>query len=313
MPIIVISYRRKDSNDVTRSIYHRLVERYGERSVYIDINSIQPSADYRVHIRRTLERALVVLAVIGNEWSGPRESGAAQIFDLDDPVRVEVETTLSSRRAVMPVLVNGARMPTEADVPHSLKLFPYLHAVEVRSGDDFSSDLRRLCHAIDRLTAAFWSLYVFAFLVLPFALLLFSYYLILIKFDLDPLYLRAAVALIAAVLGIGLCFQAGFRAFPAFITGAAVGLRIRLRHVVDKHGSQQSDSTVRPQPNHAFSRARLAGSDRIFRHYRGSDVGRQRARMGFPRETTPLAFLTQTAARVGAIMGSYIRPRPEEG
>ena len=224
MPIIVISYRRKDSNDVTRSIYHRLVERYGERSVYIDINSIQPSADYRVHIRRTLERALVVLAVIGNEWSGPRESGAARIFDLDDPVRVEVETTLSSRRAVMPVLVNGARMPTEADVPHSLKLFPYLHAVEVRSGDDFSSDLRRLCHAIDRLTAAFWSLYVFAFLVLPFALLLFSYYLILIKFDLDPLYLRAAVALIAAALGIGLCFQAGFRAFPAFITGAAVGL-----------------------------------------------------------------------------------------
>ena len=67
----------------------------------------------------------------------PARSGAARIFDLDDPVRVEVETTLSNRRAVMPVLVNGARMPTEADVPHSLKLFPYLHAVEVRSGDDF--------------------------------------------------------------------------------------------------------------------------------------------------------------------------------
>ena len=224
MPIIVISYRRKDSNDVTRSIYHRLVERYGERSVYIDINSIQPSADYRVHIRRTLERALVVLAVIGNEWSGPRKNGAARIFDVDDPVRMEVETTLASRRAVMPILVNGARMPVEAEVPDSLKPLPYLHAVEVRSGDDFSSDLRRLCRAIDRLTAAFWTLYVVAFLLLPFALLLFSYYLILIKFDLDPLYLRAAVAVIAAALGIGLCFQAGFRTLPAFVTGVGVGL-----------------------------------------------------------------------------------------
>jgi TIR domain len=224
MPIIVISYRRKDSNDISRSIYHRLVERYGERSVYIDINSIQPSADFRVHIRRTLERALVVLAVIGNEWSGPRESGAARIFDLDDPVRVEVETTLSSRRAVMPVLVNGARMPTEADVPGSLKPLLYLHAAEVRSGDDFSSDFRRLCRAIDRLTAAFWTLYVFAYLLLPFALLLLCYYLLLIKFDLDPLYLRAAVAVIATALGIGLCFQAGFRSLPAFMTGAAVGL-----------------------------------------------------------------------------------------
>jgi hypothetical protein len=224
MPIIVISYRRKDSNDIARSIYDRLVARYGERSVYIDINSIQPSADYRVHIRRTLERALVMPAVVGNEWSGPRQDRAARIFDHDDPVRVEVETTLSSRRAVMPVLVNGARMPMEADVPGSLKLFPYLHAVEVRSGDDFSFDLKRLCRAIDRLTATFWTLYALTYLVLPFAVVLFSYYMILIKFDLDPLYLRIAVALIAAALGIGLCFQAGFRAFPTFVTGAAVGL-----------------------------------------------------------------------------------------
>ena len=63
MPIIVISYRRQDSNDIARRIYEALKVRYGEKSVYIDIESIQPSADYRVHIRQTLERALVMLAV----------------------------------------------------------------------------------------------------------------------------------------------------------------------------------------------------------------------------------------------------------
>lgn len=224
MPVIVISYRRQDSKDITRRIYDQLVRRYGKNSVYIDVDSIQPSADYRVHIRQTLERALVMLAVIGQQWSGPRAGGTARIFDQDDPVRVEVETALANRRTVMPVLLNGTDMPSETDVPGSLKLFHYLHAIEVRSGDEFSSDVRRLFRAIDQLSAKFWALYASAYLALPFVLLLLSYYLILFKLDVDPMYLRTAIAIISAGLGIGLCFQVGFRTIPALLTGAAVGL-----------------------------------------------------------------------------------------
>ena len=224
MPIIVISYRRQDSNDIARRIYEQLKANYGDKSVYIDIESIQPSADYRVHIRQTLERALVMLAVIGTEWADVRADGSVRIFEPDDPVRDEVETMLANRRAVMPVLVNGARMPTETEVPDSLRPFRYLHAIAVRSGDEFPSDINRLFRAIDALTAKFWTLYAAAYLVLPFVLALLSHYLLLFKFDVDPLYLRIAIAAISAALGIGLCFHVGFRALPAFITGAAVGL-----------------------------------------------------------------------------------------
>ena len=129
MPIIVISYRRQDSNTIARRMYEALKAHYGEKSVYIDIESIQPSADYRVHIRQTLQRALVMLAVIGTEWRGVRADGSVRIFDSDDPVRDEVETMLGNRRAVMPILVNGAGMPTDAEVPDSLRRFRYLHAV----------------------------------------------------------------------------------------------------------------------------------------------------------------------------------------
>ena len=224
MPIIVISYRRQDSNDIARRIYEQLKANYGEKSVYIDIESIQPSADYRVHIRQTLERALVMLAVIGTQWAGVRADASVRIFEPDDPVRDEVETVLANRRAVMPVLVNGARMPTETEVPDSLRPFRYLHAIAVRSGDEFPSDINRLFRAIDALTAKFWTLYAAAYLVLPFVLALLSHYLLLFKFDVDPLYLRISVAAISAALGIGLCFHVGFRALPAFMTGAAVGL-----------------------------------------------------------------------------------------
>ena len=222
MPVILISYRRADAKEIAGRMHKELVSRYGKR-VYIDIDSILPSADYRVHITQALERALVMVAVIGKDWAGPRAESKPRIFDQDDPVRAEVETAFANHRSVLPVLVNGASMPAEADLPESLAQLPYLNAIVVRSGDAFSSDMQRLFRAIDQLSLQFWTLFTSAYLVLPFALMLLSQYLILFKIDTNPMYLRLAVTAIAAALGFGLCFHIRFRTVATLITGAAVG------------------------------------------------------------------------------------------
>ena len=225
MPIILISYRRADSKEISARIHKELVSRYGKKSVYIDIDSILPSADYRVHITQALERALVMVAVIGKDWAGPRAEGKPRIFDAEDPVRAEVETAFANHRPVLPVLVNGAGMPSEADLPESLAELPYLNALVVRSEEEkFSSDIERLFHAIGQLNLQFWTLFTSAYLVLPFALVLLSQYLILFKIDTNPIYLRLAIAAIAAALGFGLCFHIRFRTVATLITGAAVAL-----------------------------------------------------------------------------------------
>ncbi len=223
MPVILISYRRADSKEIVRRIHEQLVARYGKSSVYIDIDSILLSADYRVHITQALERALVMVAVIGKDWAGPRAEAKPRIFDADDPVRAEVETAFANHRAVLPVLVNGSGMPKEADLPESLGQLPYLNALVVRSGDEFSSDMERLFHAIDQLSLQFWIVFTSAYLVLPFALVLLSQYVILFKIDTNPLYLRLAIIAIAAALGFGLCFHIRFRTVATLITGAALG------------------------------------------------------------------------------------------
>lgn len=225
MPIIVISYRRQDSRDITRRVYENLVRRYGKKSVYMDIHSNLPSGDYRAQVRQAVHRALVMLTVIGPRWIGPRPNAVARIFDPDDPVRIEVETALANRRSVMPVLVNGAGMPSEADIPQSLKALPYLHAIEINGAKELSqATLKPLFAAIDKLNATFWLLYVSIYLILPSVLLLLGDYLILFKFDLDPLLLRLAIFAISAALGVGLCLQVGFRTIAAFISGTVVGL-----------------------------------------------------------------------------------------
>ena len=85
-------------------IHEHLVSRYGKKSVYIDIDSILPSADYRVHITQALERAVVMAAVVGNDWAGQRAQGNPRIFDEEDPVRAELETAFVNRRSILPVL-----------------------------------------------------------------------------------------------------------------------------------------------------------------------------------------------------------------
>ena len=242
MPVILISYRRADSKDITGRIHEQLVRRYGKKNVYIDVDSIQAAADYRVHITQALERALVMVAVIGKDWAGPRPEGKSRIFDQDDPVRAEVETAFANHRSVLPLLVNGAGMPAEADLPESLAKLPYLNALTVRSGDEFSSDMERLLRAIDQLSAQFWTLFTSVYLVLPFVLVLLSQYLIFFVIDTSSLYLRLAVTAIAAALGIGLCFHIGFRTVATLITGAAVGLATGLGMIAS--ATMLNDSTL---------------------------------------------------------------------
>ncbi|HZX67405.1 MAG TPA: toll/interleukin-1 receptor domain-containing protein [Candidatus Elarobacter sp.] len=147
---IVISYRRADSAAIAGRILDRLVARYGAASVFIDIDGIPVGVDFRDHVRRTLEHADAVVVIVGPRWTGPRDGGA-RIRDDDDPVRVEIEATLSLGVPLCPVLVDGAAMPAEAELPATLARFPYLNATVVDSGRDFDHHAGRLIAALDTI------------------------------------------------------------------------------------------------------------------------------------------------------------------
>jgi energy-converting hydrogenase Eha subunit C len=147
---IVISYRRADSAAIAGRIFDRLVARYGATAVFIDIDGIPVGVDFRDHVRRTVEHADVVVAIVGPHWTGPRDGGA-RIRDDDDPVRVEIETVLALGVPLCPVLVDGAAMPAEVELPESLERFPYLNATAVDAGRDFDHHAARLIAALDAI------------------------------------------------------------------------------------------------------------------------------------------------------------------
>lgn len=150
MPTIFISYRRADSASEAGRLYDRLVERYGESGVFKDVDSIPPGVRFPEYITEALEASDVALILIGPRWLDASSGwGRRRLDDPADFVRIEIETALRLGIAVIPVLVNGAKMPPAHRLPENLRPLLQQNAVSLRQDPDFSHDVERVFHAVD--------------------------------------------------------------------------------------------------------------------------------------------------------------------
>src|SRR5271166_444153 len=152
-PHIIISYRRADSDAIAGRIRDQLASHFGESSLFMDIDNIPFGTDFRQYIQEELSRDHILIAVIGPKWLGPVEPGHFRIAEETDPVRIELETALKKGSPVIPVLVEGATMPSPSELPDSLKDLSYRNAAEVDTGRDFHLHIERLIRFLDHLIA----------------------------------------------------------------------------------------------------------------------------------------------------------------
>ena len=151
-PKIIVSYRRTDSAMAGR-IFDRLVQRFGKKSLFIDIDNIPFGGDFRKHIDDALKSSDLLIALVGPRWIGG-EGKDAKITRDADPVRVEIETALKQNVPVLPVLLDEARMPEPSELPESIREFAYRNAADVESGRDFDIHVDRLIKAVEQILGA---------------------------------------------------------------------------------------------------------------------------------------------------------------
>lgn len=120
-PRIFISYRRDDAAGHAGRLEESLERRLGDGSAFRDIGDIAPGEDFVRVIRARLADAHGVLVLIGPRWAGGAPGGPRRIDDEGDFVRLEVQEALASGVRVVPVLLPGASMPSEEDLPAPLK------------------------------------------------------------------------------------------------------------------------------------------------------------------------------------------------
>ena len=150
MQAIFISYRRDDCPYAAHLVYARLVADFGVQRVFMDIDDIPLGEDFRTHIAKTVEGCSIALAIIGDFWYGTRQGLLPRIHNPRDFVRIEIEAALRRQIPVIPVLVAGARLPSEDGLPESLRELVYRNAAEVRAGRDCSNQLAALSRGIEK-------------------------------------------------------------------------------------------------------------------------------------------------------------------
>lgn len=146
-PHIFISYRRSDSACHSGRLYDRLRQHFDEDKVFIDLEGIAPAAHFPAKLQNALSGSKVLLVVIGTSWL-VADDNRRRLDDPDDWVRREIELGLELKSVyVVPVLVGGAVMPGENDLPNSLKSLVKYQKYTL-SDEHFGSEVDKLVESL---------------------------------------------------------------------------------------------------------------------------------------------------------------------
>lgn len=146
---IFMSYRREETAYPAGWLYNRLSVHFGRSQVFKDVDSIELGDDFVDVINAAVGSCDVLLAVIGDRWLTITDAeGKRRIDDPHDFVRLEIEAALARGVRVIPILVEGVRMPRTDDLPVSIAMLARRQALEL-SPNRFDFDIGRLLRVLD--------------------------------------------------------------------------------------------------------------------------------------------------------------------
>jgi hypothetical protein len=147
---IFVCYRRDDTAGFAAQLYKNLREHYGPGYVFRDVATLKPGEPFHEAIGQALSRCHVLLAVIGQRWlTSVDAKGQRRVDNQDDFVRMEIEAAFRRGIRVIPVLVEGATMPRQQDLPESLARLTQLQVCEL-TDFHWTADIERLIETIGK-------------------------------------------------------------------------------------------------------------------------------------------------------------------
>jgi hypothetical protein len=152
---IYISYRRSESAAYAGRLFDHLSRHFGRGSVFMDVQGgIRRGQEFARAIDSALNACDAVLVLIGKGWASCTEKdGRPRLEDPKDWVRLEVAAALRRDVLVVPVFVDGARLPDPASLPEELRALCGRHACEL-SDLRWAFDVRELVKDLEQVVRA---------------------------------------------------------------------------------------------------------------------------------------------------------------
>lgn len=144
---VFISYRRSDTTGEAGRLADSLENLLGAACVFRDADDIPAGEDFAVFLQRELAGTEVTVVLIGKKWVAELNSRLSR--SEPDFVRIEIATALKLGKRVIPVLLQGAELPSAASLPDDLRALVNRQAINLRD-EAWIADAGRLADAIGR-------------------------------------------------------------------------------------------------------------------------------------------------------------------
>lgn len=150
LSLIFVSYRRDDAGKTAWRLFDWLERQFGEARVFFDREGIQPGTQFPQVLEQKLADCQTLIALIGPRWTDISDAqGQLRLWTPGDYVAHEVATGLERNIRVIPVLCDGARMPSRAQLPPRLTAFADCQGLSIDDAH-FREDFERLVDVIEQ-------------------------------------------------------------------------------------------------------------------------------------------------------------------
>ena len=146
---VFISYRRADTAQAAGWLYNRLTGHFGRNNVVMDVDPAPYGGNLAHAIDASVATCDALVVLIGPHWLAVTGEG---LHDPNDYVRLALESALARGTLVIPVTVDGARMPVNGELPPSLASMAGQPAFEVGLRS-FDADTGQLLRVLDQSIA----------------------------------------------------------------------------------------------------------------------------------------------------------------
>lgn len=144
---IAISYRRNDVPGTSGRLRDFLTHYFKVQDIFFDISNIKSGQNFERILYEVFSKCNILLIVIGRDWLKDR-GGNIYFENSEDWVKKEIVSVLErSNTLIVPILVDGAQMPSLNELPKELRPLLGLTFMKI-SNDTFYQNTINL---VDRL------------------------------------------------------------------------------------------------------------------------------------------------------------------
>ena len=146
---IFISYRRSEAEYAAGALGRELRRHFGPAQVFRDKENMGAGSSWRQTVLDEIDRDSALLVLIGPHWLQTADAAGLRRLDSgNDPIVLEIADGIADGAPVIPVLLENAVMPSEAELPPALRPMAEFNAMRLRDSD-WEPDIERICQALE--------------------------------------------------------------------------------------------------------------------------------------------------------------------